>query len=304
MLSGLMRRILLALLLTAACSSSTPPVPVADATPAEVRCKPGENLQMCGKNLVIAHRGGAKLWPEETLLALENATKLGVDVLEIDVNGTKDGKIVCIHNDTVDATTDGSGPVKEKTLAELQALDAGAKFTTDGGKTFPFKGMGVKLATLEEALRAHPNMPYSVEIKQTNPPIVDEVIAVIDATGMSGKVVIASFDDDTIRAVRAKRPTWATSFAGGEIVKFAQLQEEDADSYVPPSKLIQAPLALATEAKLRIARKHGIKMHVWTIDDRSDMESLWKLGVEGIMSDDPVLLHQVTKDLGRTDKGL
>ncbi|MBI2391660.1 MAG: glycerophosphodiester phosphodiesterase [Deltaproteobacteria bacterium] len=276
----------------------------APAAPAERRCAAGENLQACGKNLVIAHRGGAKLWPEESLLAFQNAVASGSDVLELDVHGTKDGKIVCIHDEEVDRTTDGTGKVKEKTLAELQALDAAAKFSTDGGKTFPYKGTGVKIATLEEVLRAFPQMPVSIEIKQYTPPIVDEVIAIVEATGMSDKVLIASFDDDTIRAVRAKRPKLLTSFAMGEILKFLNLDEDELGDYKPPAPVLQPPYESVNPARMRIANKLGIRIHAWTVDDSYDQERLWKLGVHGIMSDDPVLLKKVTKDLGLDgDKG-
>jgi len=296
-----MRTFALALSLTLlSCASKDDPA----TTPAERRCQPGENLQLCGKNLVIAHRGGAKLWPEESMLAFQNATAAGVDVLELDVHATKDGKIVCMHDELVDRTTDGTGLLKEKTFAEVQALDAAAKFTTDGGKTFPHKGKGIKVATLEEILRAFPNMPFSIEIKQFNPPIVDQVIAVIEATGMSDKVLVASFDDDTIRAVRTKRPKLATSFASGEIIKFLMLKEDELGDYKAPAPVLQSPYESTTAERMRIANKLGLRVHVWTVDDAEDQKTQWNFGVHGVMSDDPLLLKTTTKELGReADKG-
>lgn len=296
-----LRAAIVAAIVVVGCSSSSREASA--PAPVERRCAPGENLQVCGKNLVIAHRGGAKLWPEETLLAFQKAAELGVDVLELDVHGTKDGAIVCMHDEDVDRTTDGTGKIKDKTLAELLALDAGAKFTTDEGATFPWRGKGLKVPTLGEILAAFPDKPFSVEIKQARPSIVDAVVAAIDAAGAADRVVVASFDDDTIAAVRKARPGIATSFAGGEIVKFSLLSEDALDGYVPPSKLLQVPIGLATEEKVRLARKLGVKMHIWTIDDREDMERLWALGVDGIMTDDPVLLKDVTVGMGRTDKG-
>lgn len=290
--------LLLVALAFSACSSNDE-----DRAPAERRCQPGENLQLCGKNLVIAHRGGAKLWPEESMMAFQNAVAAGVDVLELDVHATSDGKIVCMHDDEVDRTTDGTGLVKEKTFAEVQALDAAAKFSTDGGKTFPLKGKGIKVATLEEILRAFPQMTFSIEIKQYKPSIVDPVLAVIEATGMSEKVLIASFDDDTIRDVRAKRPKLLTSFASGEIIKFLMLKEGELGDYQPPAKVLQSPYESTTAERMRIAEKLGIRVHVWTVDDRDDQTRQWKLGVHGVMSDDPVLLKTVAGELGLTDKG-
>lgn len=296
-----MRRLLLLSALAAvACSQADPKSPQA----VERRCSAGENLQVCGKNLVIAHRGGADLWPEETLLAFENATKAGVDVLELDVHATKDGTVVCMHDETVDRTTDGTGPVKEKTFAEVQALDAAAKFTTDGGKTFPYRGTGVKVATLKEVLEKFPHMPVSIEIKQYAPAIVDSVIAVIEAANMSDKVVIASFDDDTIRAVRSKRPKLATSLALGETLQLAKIKtDEDIASYKPPAMLYQANAGSITDETMTVYNKLGIRVHVWTVNDEDTMRRMWKLGVHGIMTDDPALLLKITNELGLSDKG-
>jgi glycerophosphoryl diester phosphodiesterase len=297
-----MRRFLLGLAFAAliSCSHEDAKAP----QPAERRCTAGENLEMCGKNLVIAHRGGSDLWPEETLLAFDNATKAGVDVLELDVHATKDGTIVCMHDEKVDRTTDGTGLIKEKTFAEVQALDAAAKFTTDGGKTFPYRGTGVKVATLKEVLEKFPRMPFSVEIKQFSPPIVDAVIGVIEAANMSDKVVIASFDDDTIRAVRAKRPKLATSLALGETLELAKVRtDEDLAGYKPPTLLYQANAGSITEENMRIYNQLGIRVHVWTVNDEDTMRRMWKLGVHGIMTDDPTLLLRVTSELGLTDKG-
>lgn len=292
------------LLMVALASCKSADAPATTTTP-ERRCAAGENLQMCGKNLVIAHRGGAKLWPEETLLAMQEAVKAGSDVLEIDVHATSDGKVICMHDEDVDRTTDGTGKVKEKTLADVLALDAAAKFTTDGGKTFPHKGKGIKVALLDDLLKAFPAMPFSIEIKQYKPSIVDAVLAIVEANKMTDRVVIASFDDDTIREVRTKRPNIPTSLAAGEIIRILQIKEVDEiGTYVPPAKLFQAPYEAITAERMAAYNKLGIRVHVWTVDDRYDQDRLWKLGVHGIMSDDPVLLKTVTKELGLdADKG-
>ena len=96
---------------------------------------------------------------------------MGVDVLELDVHATADGKLVVLHDSTVDRTTDGSGNVNEMTLEQLKKLDAGFKFTNDGGKTFPFRGKGITVPTLEEIFDAFPAMTFNVEPKQQTPSI-------------------------------------------------------------------------------------------------------------------------------------
>ena len=93
--------------------------------------------------LVIAHQGGDGLWPGDTLFAYQNAVKLGVDVLEMDIHISKDEALVLMHDETVDRTTDGTGDIESMTLAELKQLDAGYDWTPDEGKTFPFRGQGI-----------------------------------------------------------------------------------------------------------------------------------------------------------------
>ena len=103
---------------------------------------------------VIAHRGGAGEWPAETKFACEQAVKVGVDVLELDVHLTKDRHLVLMHNETVDATTNGHGLIRNFTLARLKKLDAGYRWTADGGKTFPVSKKEDHGSDLEGDLRS------------------------------------------------------------------------------------------------------------------------------------------------------
>jgi len=100
--------------------------------------------------MVIAHQGGEWLRPSNTLVAFDHAVELDVDVLEMDIHQTQDGVIVLMHDATVDRTTDGSGAIKEMTLAEIRALDAGYYWTDDDGATYPYRGQGIQVPTLEE----------------------------------------------------------------------------------------------------------------------------------------------------------
>src|SRR5574341_1011125 len=117
---------------------------------------------------VIAHRGGAHLRPENTLAAFSHAVEIGADVVDTDVRTTADGAIVCIHDATVERTTEGAGRVESLTLGELQKLDAGYRWSTDGGRTYPFRGQGIRVPSLEEVLVRFPRARMNVEIK--NPP--------------------------------------------------------------------------------------------------------------------------------------
>src|SRR5262249_22341634 len=115
---------------------------------------------------VIAHRGASGLAPENTLVAFELAAKAGADAFELDVRLTRDGAAVVIHDAMLDRTTNRNGPVLGQTVADLRATDAGFRFTTDGGKTFPFRGTGVHVPTLGEVLWTFPGMPVLIEVKE------------------------------------------------------------------------------------------------------------------------------------------
>ncbi|HEX7955748.1 MAG TPA: glycerophosphodiester phosphodiesterase family protein, partial [Pyrinomonadaceae bacterium] len=113
--------------------------------------------------LAIAHRGGAGLWPENTLHAFEHAAALGVDVIETDVRATADGEIVVFHDERVERTTDGAGEVRALTLADLKRLDAAHRWSPDGGRTYPLRGRGVTVPTLGEVFAALPEMRFNIE---------------------------------------------------------------------------------------------------------------------------------------------
>ncbi|MCC6214268.1 MAG: glycerophosphodiester phosphodiesterase [Polyangiaceae bacterium] len=260
-------------------------------------CQPADNVLLCGERLLIAHRGGARLRPEATLPAYEHAAALGADVLEVDVHTTSDGEVVCLHDDTVDRTTDGTGAVHDLTLAGLRALDAGYRFTPDGGATYPWRGQGVTVPTLDEVLGAHPAAWFTIEIKQTRPDVVGALLAVLDARGAAGRVVVVSVSDDVVHAVRAQRPDVLTAMGAGEMITFHALGEETEADYVPPTRLVQPPHATITEELVARANRLGMRLHPWTVNDRDDMERLLALGAHGLMTDDPALLAEVIAGL-------
>jgi len=256
-------------------------------------CVSTENVLLCGAPLLIAHRGGGKLRPEETLPAFENAAALGADVLELDVHSTQDGEVVCMHDDTVDRTTDGTGALHDFTLAELEKLDAGYHFSPDGGATFPWRGQGVTVPTLGAVLDAHPSAWFSIEIKQTTPDIVDAVLAVVDAKGARGRVVLVSFSDDVVHAIRQKAPDILTGMGLGEMLELNAVSDETEASYQPPTKIVQPPKNVVTAELVARANRLGLRLHAWTINERPEMEVLLDLGTHGIMTDDPALLAEV-----------
>ena len=246
--------------------------------------------------VVIAHRGGRSLRPEHTLEAYKHALALGPPaspdpvVLELDLRPTSDGAVVCMHDSDVDRTTDGTGAVVDKTLAEMQALDAGYHFSDDGGKTFPWRGKGLRPPTLDEVLDAWPDALYIMEIKRDDPPIIDKILAALDERQAIGRTVLSAFNDLDLDEIRTKRPDALTGMGIVEMVKFAGLKPEELLDYVPPARFAQPPLSALTAELVNKAHQVGVKVHPWTINKGADMKQLIQWQVDGIMTDDPALL--------------
>jgi glycerophosphoryl diester phosphodiesterase len=244
--------------------------------------------------LVFGHRGASGLAPENTLPSFALALSMGADVLELDVHCTSDGVIVVHHDDTLDRTTDGTGLIREHTFAELQTLDAGCRFTRDG-RDFPYRGHGVWIPTLEEVLDAFPDVAINMEIKQGEPPIVDAVLHVLREMEAEERVLLAAEHDPIMAEIRRLAGDIPTSFATAEAIEFFdRFTRKDFAGYAPLGTALQIPARfgeteLVTAESVAIAHEHGLEVHVWTINDRDEMDALLALGIDGIMSDLPGL---------------
>ncbi|MDX9993513.1 MAG: glycerophosphodiester phosphodiesterase [Anaerolineales bacterium] len=251
---------------------------------------------------VIAHQGGERLWPSETLFSFKGAAQLGVDVLEMDLHITQDDVLVLIHDETVERTTDGSGSVEEMTLDELKALDAGYYWTADGGATFPYRGQGLTIPTLEEIFEAFPGYRMVIEIKKTERSLAAPFCALIRQYQMQERVLVASFHDQRMAEFRAECPEIATSAARQETTTFVLLSKLWLGGLFPPQfHSLQVPekssgITVMTPGFVRAAHARNLKVEPWTIDDPQQMKLYIEWGVDGIITDRPDLLLEV---LGR-----
>ena len=249
--------------------------------------------QKISRPLVFAHRGGGGLFPENTLKAFEYSAKLGVDFLELDIHSTADGTLVVLHDGSVDRTTDGRGKISEMMLAQVKKLDAGYPFTTDGGKTFPFRGKGIVVPTLAEIFDALPEMKFNIEPKQQTPSIIKPLCNLIRERKMIDKVIVGSFRQTVIDDFRRECPEVATSASPSEVSEFLALEKTGvSQSYSPPMQALQIPekiggLQIVTKDFIESAHKRNLKVHVWTINETADMRRLLEMGVDGIMTDYP-----------------
>jgi glycerophosphoryl diester phosphodiesterase len=252
--------------------------------------------------LVIAHRGGAGLRPENTLEAFLHAASIGADVVEMDVQRTADGAIVCLHDTTVDRTTNGRGRVESLTLSELQKLDAGHHWSSDGGLTYPFRGKGVRVPTLEEVLTRLPKARAIIEMKHAGPELARPLCSLIRRSGNPQARLVASMNPEAVAAFRQACPEVATAMTSTEARAFYVLHRLRLESvYSPPVQALLIPDRLrgetvATRRLVRAARGRSFSVHVWTVNDAQRMRELLEIGVSGIITDRPDLLLKL---LGR-----
>ncbi len=238
--------------------------------------------------LNIAHRGASACAPENTLAAFRLAMEMGADGFELDVMLSADDHLVVIHDDTVDRTTDGSGPVRRKTLAELRALDAGARFDA--------RFAGERVPTLQEAFdlvaenRAFVNVEIKTDSLRGNG-LEEKLAALIHRYGLGERLLISSFNPFALWRIRRLAPSLLLALLYAENLRvylrdrwFAFLSRPDA---------LNPSFRMATQEHVRWAKSKGYRLYVWTVDEESEMRRLIALGVDGIITNQPDLLRQV-----------
>lgn len=244
---------------------------------------------------LFGHRGASGEAPENTLPAFARALEHGVPFLEMDCHATRDGEIVVFHDVELERTTDGDGPVSARSFAELERLDAGHRFSLDG-RSFPFRGRGVRVPRFAEVLRAFPGVRLNLEVKQADPPIAEEVVRLVKRANAESRVLLASADEPILAAIRALDPGTALGSSTADVIEFVKAAAESRlDTFRPRGHALQIPpealgRPLVTRELVEASRRLGLFVHVWTINEADEMKRLLGLGVDGLMSDLPGLL--------------
>lgn len=231
--------------------------------------------------LIFAHRGANKLAPENTLPAFEAAIRLGADGVELDVQYSSDGKLVIIHDLTLDKTSNGTGRVTAHTLAELRAFDAGSWFAPQFA--------GTRIPTLDEALDVcKGKLLVNIELKvldALNSTLGADVVAAVRGHGMVDQVVLSSFNPFALRGAKRAGPEiacgllLAADLPGWMRWGFTRRYSR-ADGLHPELAMIDA-------AYMAQARKLGMPVRVWTVNEPADIRRLIALGVTAIITDVP-----------------
>lgn len=246
----------------------------------------------------FAHRGGAKRWPENTLFAFQQAAELGYRHIETDIHETADGHFVCFHDTTLERTTNGRGKIADHTLAELKRLDAGYHFLEN--RSYSFRGAGIRIPTLDEALELDSRLHYNLEIKPPDPRMAERLWELIEHHGIHDRVLVASEHDEVTEAFRRQSRGRVATSAGrkGALRFWAHVLSGSWRGAMFAFDALQIPprfhgVDVITPRFLEAAHHHGIQVHVWTIDDPAEMYELERRGADAIMTDVPEILMRV-----------
>ncbi len=234
--------------------------------------------------LAFAHRGGASEVPENTMPAFQHAVDLGYRYIETDVHATADGVLLAFHDTKLDRITDSEGVISELPYSVV------SRALVDGREPIP---------RLNELLAAWPELRINIDPKQDN--AVDPLVAALRAHDAIDRVCIGSFSDARVRRIRAALgPRVCTSGGPKEIARIYLASRTSVARLRPPDgvhcaqvPVRQWPIPLVDERFVAYCHRHGLHVHVWTIDDASEMERLLDLGVDGLMTDRPIILKQV-----------
>jgi glycerophosphoryl diester phosphodiesterase len=259
--------------------------------------------------VILAHQGASAYAPSDTIESFRLGMQQGADIIETDVHMTKDGVLVLAHDETVDRLTNGTGAIEEMTLAELRQLDFGYKFSPDGGQTFPWRGKGVQIPTLEEVFQQFPGVRVNLELKLSSKPMEPAVYELVKQYQMEDKVAIASFHPEPGPRYRALDGGVAVRSASErDMYTFAALWLPGLSFlWQPQVELFQLPVSqkvgpveirLDTPRLIKAAHRVGVKVHYWTINDEATMRHLLAIGADGIITDRPDLAQKVMTEMG------
>ena len=229
------------------------------------------------------------------MAAFALAIEQGADAIELDVRLSADGVPVVLHDAALDRTTDRSGLLRDLTLAELRTVDAGARFTLDRGRTYPFKEADVRIPTLTDVLRGFPELPILLEIKEIS--AQEAVRQVLVEEKAVERCVLASELHDALRVFR--EPPFATAASGGEIgAMYRAVLFRRAPASVPylclSVPLRYRGLPVPTRGFLAATRRLGCPVHVWTINQPATARLLWRRGVAGVVTNYPELIRSTS----------
>ncbi|HSR34837.1 MAG TPA: glycerophosphodiester phosphodiesterase [Anaerolineae bacterium] len=237
--------------------------------------------------LNFAHRGASHKAPENTLAAFLLAVELGADGIELDVQLSRDGEAVVIHDLNLETTTDGHGLVRNSTLAELKKLNAGSWYDP------AFSDQ--RIPTLQEVIdAAGHHLLLNIELKTSSlrdDGLAATVVRIIEENHLQDRVVVSSFNPLAVRRVKRLNPSIPVGLLYAPDMPFF-LRRPWSRHLLQPEAL-HPHLSIIDEKYMRWAREHGYRVHTWTVDEPDEMGQLMRLGVDLIITNRSDLLNQM-----------
>lgn len=239
--------------------------------------------------VVIAHRGASGYAPEHTLPAYRLAKEMNADYIEIDLQMTKDGQLIAMHDDRVDRTTNGTGKIRDLTLSQIKALDAGRRINKAFTSTASSPNQRLSVPALQQVIDAlGKDTNYYIETKKPGqyPGMEDKLLALLKKNGLIGngtersKVIIESFSAESLKNIRDQYPDLFLIQLGTPEKMDLQSIAEYADGIGPDYRAV-------TEDFIRQAHEKGLVVHPWTVNTVSDMKKMIDWGADGIFTNYP-----------------
>jgi len=247
-------------------------------------------LQGLKAPLHICHRGGAGLYPENTMFAFEQAVQVHrTDMLELDVHATSDGVVVVAHDETLDRCTNGAGPLVAHDFSSLSKFDA-AHHTS-------FKGRGIAIPRFEDVLTAFPNLRMNVELKVIG--ALEPFVALVRRLDCLNRLCIGSEHDAIAEEIARALPDALLFYPANALASFVlptkagEPPDDDARYTVLDMPLHWQGVKLFDAELAAVAKQHGKWINIWTVDDEAEMKQAIADGVGGIMTDRPDVLRAV-----------
>ena len=235
-------------------------------------------------SLLMGHRGSPKEAPENTLLSFRKALEGGLKAIEVDVLCSADGKVICSHNHDLERETDGFGYIHETGYADLQAINAGARFKESGHCPIP---------TLDELISSLPrDCIMNIEIKSHSAfdlGSVPKVMHLVKEYDLFRRVIISSFNPLVLWRVKMLNRQIPTAYLWSDENVPQLLMKPRFVNLVHPDMLHPAAHVL-DEKTFRQAKRRNLRINVWTVNNLPAMEWLLERGVDGLISDFPVLM--------------
>ncbi|MEE1106356.1 glycerophosphodiester phosphodiesterase [Macrococcoides canis] len=258
---------------------------------------------------IFAHRGGLALRPEHTMLAFKHAQTLDVDGFEIDIRLTRDNEVVVLHDAMIDRVSNGSGLVYDHTLAELQSLDFGYRYTDINGN-HPFRAHpDAKIVTLSELIRSFPAIRINIDIKDApntaaGARVIDALYAVIDDAQAFDQVLITSFHDEQIRRFRNRSDKEIAYGAGEKEVartflfyrtNYKNIAHIQADTFQIPTQFYG--ISLAHPQFIQFLQSQNVVPGYWVINSIDQMKQLLNAGAHTIVTDRPDIAMRLKRNI-------